>query len=146
MLRFLTQIGSVIAFAKRHGDTANGFCGPDIEMDTSLHNHVSTTEQNRHHEKDAASLERQAAVESLKERCRTERGIEISGQDLRRVVGCQEASALYKWLNHGSRNKRFRAAIDLPTSQFVEEALRLRPKEVRRSQTGTQTVAKFARS
>ena len=102
-------------------------------MGTSLQNCVITTERNRHHENDAACLDRQAALADLKQRCRTELGIEISGQDLRRVVGCREASALYKWLNHGSRDKRFRAAIDLATAEFVEKALRLRPKKVPRS-------------
>jgi len=48
MLLFLTQIGSVIAFAKRYDDRANGFCGPETEMGTSLHNYVTTTERNRH--------------------------------------------------------------------------------------------------
>ena len=86
-------------------------------------------EQNLHDQKDAACLERQAAFEALKRRCRTECGVDICGQDLRRVVGCREASALYKWLNHGSRDKRFRAVIALPTSEFVEIALRLRPKK-----------------
>ena len=73
-------------------------------------------------------------MEALKQRCRAALGIEITGQDLRRVVGCREASALYKWLHNGSRDKRFRAAIDLPTGEFVEQALRLRPKRVPKSQ------------
>jgi hypothetical protein len=99
-------------------------------MGTSLHNHVITIERNRRAQKDAACLERKAALASLKRRCRAELGVVISGQDLRRVVGCREASTLYKWLNHGSRDKRFRAATDIPTSEFVEQALRLRPKKV----------------
>lgn len=92
------------------------------------------TERNRRDPKDAAYLEREAAIEALKQRCRTELGIEITGQDLRRVAGYNEASALYKWLKHGERDKRFRAAIDLPTAEFVKEALRLRPKKLPRSQ------------
>lgn len=103
-------------------------------MGTPLRNFVTTTERDLHHERDAPCLEREAALSCLKQRCRTELGIEISGQDVRRVVGCQEASALYKWLHHGSRDKRFRAAIDLPTGEFIKEALRLRPKKVPRSQ------------
>lgn len=90
-------------------------------------------ERNQHSQKDAAYLERQAAVEDLRQRCRAEYGIEISGQDLRRVAGCTETSTLYKWLKHGERDKRFRSAIDLPTGEFVEQALRLRPKKVPRS-------------
>ena len=101
-----------------------------------MHN-VITTDRNGHHEKDAACLEREAALGCLKQRCRTEFGIEISGQDPRRVVGCQEASALYKWLKHGSRDKRFSAAIDLPTGEFIAKALRLRPKKMPRSQAIT---------
>jgi hypothetical protein len=91
------------------------------------------TERKWSESRDSAQLEREAAAEALKERCRTELGIEISGQDLRRVAGYNEASTLYKWLKHGERDKRFRATIDLPTSKFVEEALRLRPKRAPRS-------------
>jgi hypothetical protein len=92
------------------------------------------TERNRHDPRDPAYLEREAAITALKQRCRTELGIEISGQDLRRVAGYKEASTLYKWLKHGERDKRFRVAIGLPTGEFVEKALRLRPKKVPRSQ------------
>jgi len=98
-------------------------------MGTSLYNYVVTTERNPRDQKDAACLEREAALAGLKQRCRAELGVEISGQDLRRVAECRETSALYKWLNHGSRDKRFRAAVDLPTGEFVKEALRLRPKK-----------------
>jgi hypothetical protein len=89
------------------------------------------TEQNRHDQENAAYLERQAAFDDLKQRCRTERGIEIAGQDLRRVAGYGEASTLYKWLKQGERDKRFRAAIALPTAEFAEKALRLRPTKRR---------------
>lgn len=98
----------------------------------------AVTKRNRDDGTDPAQVQREVAVEALKQRCRTELGIEISGQDLRRVVGCREASALYKWLHHGSRDKRFRAAIDLPTGEFVEKALRLRPQQARRSQGRTR--------
>lgn len=92
------------------------------------------TERRRGDPRDSAQCERDAAVEALKERCRTELGIEISGQDVRRVAGYHEACTLYKWLKHGERDKRFRSTIDLPTGEFVKEALRLRPKKVPRSQ------------
>jgi hypothetical protein len=95
---------------------------------------VLLTEHHRASQRDPAYFERLVAVEALKQRCRTERGVETSGQDLRRMAGCREASALYKWLHHGNRDERFRAVIDLPTSEFVEKVLRLRPKKVPRSQ------------
>jgi hypothetical protein len=77
----------------------------------------------------AARDQRKAELEDLKQRCFTESGIRISGQDLRRVARYKQPNTLYKWLNKGALNKRFREAIGLPTTEFVTKALRLRPDQ-----------------
>jgi hypothetical protein len=55
----------------------------------------------------AGSDERKAALEDLMQRCWTQAGIRISGQDLRRVAGYKQPNRLYKCLNRGRLGKRF---------------------------------------
>lgn len=86
---------------------------------------------NPHNARDPADVEREAAVEGLKQRCRSEFGIQISGQDLQRVAGHKEANTLHKWLKRGDREKGLCEAVDLPTGTFVEQVLRLRPRKHR---------------
>jgi hypothetical protein len=131
--RSRTRTGSAIAFAVVRHQIPNWFSARMPKLSGSLPS-VVPTERNRADQRDPAYIERRVAVETLKQRCRTEHGVDISGQDLRRVAGCREASELYKWLHHGNRDERFRAVIDLPTNEFVEKALRLSPKKLPRSQ------------
>jgi hypothetical protein len=51
---------------------------------------LSARDGNRRISKDPAYFERKAAMEALKQRCRTERGLEISSQDLCRVAACKD--------------------------------------------------------
>ena len=78
-------------------------------------------------ENDTAYGEPKQVLDDLRQRCWTETGVLISGQDLRRVAGCNEPNTLYKWLKHGKHGERFREVIKLPTTEFIQKALPLRP-------------------
>jgi hypothetical protein len=77
--------------------------------------------------------EREAALNDLKRRCDLEAGLRITGQDLRRVAGYKQPNTLYRWLNRGELNERFRNAIALSTQEFIAKALLFRPDRKKRS-------------
>jgi hypothetical protein len=80
-------------------------------------------------ERDAPYLERKRVLDDLRNRCWSDAGVRISGQDLRRVAGYNEPNTLYKWLKNGKHGRRFGEAINLPTTEFIQKALPLRPRK-----------------